>query len=67
MDNAIVFEILDLVEKVGVPAVKAIITAWNKPVTTLADVKALHGLVQSAESYFVVTSAAGASSTTKGA
>ena len=58
MDNAIVFEILDLVEKVGVPAVKAILTAWTKPVTTLDDVKALHGLVQSTESYFGSTQAA---------
>lgn len=64
---AVVSEVLELALKVGVPAVQGVIAAMGKDEITLADVQALKGLVAGAESYFVVTSAAGASSTTKGA
>lgn len=52
METAIIIEALELAAKVGVPAVQAAITAFNKDRVTLEDIKALKGLVQAAESYF---------------
>jgi hypothetical protein len=52
METAVIVEILKLAATVGVPAVQAFMATWNKDQITLADVQALHNLVQSAESYF---------------
>lgn len=51
MEAAAVVSLVALIFQYGIPAVTAGITAYNKPIITVDDVNALHGLVKRPEEY----------------
>lgn len=51
MEAAAIVALIGLVVQYGVPAIQGAITSYNKPVITVDDVNALHGLVKPPESY----------------